>query len=167
MAIGIGGAGGHPDHGFSGTAGAGNTAGTGVEGAYGGAMIGPDSFAGIAPGIGPAGGYKGLSIEAMNNMRGKQEMGAFLQGMSQKYGFDSVRNFITGYMGVVNAPMNPNMDTQDQQNATINNAVRNWGSNLNQNPSYAEQAQNVNVAPAGFGPSQGLGYDYGGWGGQQ
>ena len=55
----------------------GNTAGTGVEGAYGGAMIGPDSFAGIAPGIGPAGGYKGLSIEAMNNMRGKQEMGAF------------------------------------------------------------------------------------------
>ena len=34
---------------FSGTAGAGNTAGTGVEGAYGGAMIGPDSFAGIAP----------------------------------------------------------------------------------------------------------------------
>ena len=54
--------------------------------------------------------------------------------MSQKYGFDSVRNFITGYMGVVNAPMNPNMDTQDQQNATINNAVRNWGSNLNQTP---------------------------------
>ena len=59
------------------------------------------------------------------------------------------------------------MDTQDQQNATINNAVRNWGSNLNQNPSYAEQAQNVNVAPAGFGPSQGLGYDQGDWGGQQ
>jgi|14_taG_2_1085336.scaffolds.fasta_scaffold16098_2 hypothetical protein len=250
MAIGMG-ARGHPDHGFSGTAGAGNTAGTGVEGAYGGAMIGPDSFAGIAPGIGPAGGYKGISIEAMNNMRGKQEMGAFLQGMSKKYGFDSVRNFITGYMGLVNAPVNPNMNAQEQQNAMINNAAQNFSlkealfesphqgfgslhtpgytttrspvtnpeqrayglhaigyspmgyAGMNQNnvglepsldysvagqsfntgifgpnqaelnainqnqPSYAEQAQNVNVAPAGFGPSQGLGYgNYGNFGDQ-
>ena len=210
MAIGMG-ARGHPDHGFSGTAGAGNTAGTGVEGAYGGAMIGPDSFAGIAPGIGPAGGYKGLAANAMNNMRGRREMANFLTGMSQRYGFDSVRNFITGYMGVVNAPVNPNMDTQEQQNSTINNAVRNYTSpnqgtgyglqgygfspmgfagmnelgtpspNTNPNhnlgssfntgvfgPSYAEQAQNVNVAPSGFGPSQGLGYgDSQGWGGDQ
>jgi hypothetical protein len=128
-------------------------------------------------------------------------MAGFLQSMAKEYGFDSVKNFITGYMGIVNAPMNPNMDAQEQQNSTINNAVRNYTSpnqgtgyglqgygfspmgfagmnelgtpspNTNPNhnlgssfntgvfgPSYDEQAQSMNVAPAGFGPSQGLGY---------
>ena len=238
MAISMG-AKGHPDHGFGTLSGPhGHEAGgyTGVESAYGGAMIGPDSFGGLAPGIGPAGGYKGLAANAMKNMRGRQEMAGFLQDMSKKYGFDSVRNFITGYMGIVNAPMNPNMDDKEKQNAIINNAAQNYtkaaqnfnlsglmfesphkgfpvtnpdqkayglhgfgfspmgfqgmnerglgidpavnvGSSfntgifgpsqaelnaINQNqPSYAEQARNMNVAPSGFGPSQGLGYSAG------
>ena len=200
MAISAG-ARGHPDYGIGGPSGiSGHSAGTGLEGAYGGAAIGPDS----RTGMGPAGGYTGLAANAMKNIRGNQEMAGFLQNMSKKYGFDSVRNFIQGYMGVVNAPVNPNMSQQEQQTATINNAVRNYTSpnqgtgyglqgfgfspmgyagmnqlgtpspNTNPNhnlgssfntgifgPSYAEQAQTMDVAPAGFGPSQGLGYNEG------
>jgi len=228
---------GHPDHGIGGGI-SGHSAGTGLEGAYGGAAIGPDS----RTGIGPAGGYTGLTANAMKNIRGRQEMAGFLQNMSKKYGFDSVRNFIQGYMGVVNAPVNPNMSQQEQQNAMINHAAQNFNlsqkdlamiqgalfesphqgyavtnpdqrayglhgygyspmgfAGMNQNnlgidpalnyevagqsfntgifgpsqaelnainqnqPSYAEQARNVSVAPPGFGPSQGLGYSGGGY----
>ena len=197
MAISMGHRGGHPDHGMGGSV-SGHSSGSGMEGPFGGGMRGPDAFGG--KGRTPIGGYTGIAADAMKNIRGRQEMSDFLTGMAQRYGFDSVSNFIQGYMGQVNAPMNPNMDTQEQQNSMINNAVRNYrnppmgnvgmfsvtpeeqgygygipaleydqgifGPNqaelnaINQNqPSYAEQAQNMNVDPMGFGPSQGLGYN--------
>ena len=136
MAINAG-ARGHPDFGIGGPSGiSGHSAGSGMEGAFGGAAIGPDS----RTGMGPAGGYTGLAANAMKNIRGRQEMAGFLQEMSKRYGFDSVRNFITGYMGMVNAPVNPNLDVSQQ---------------------------NMNVAPMGFGPSQGLGLgNYGNFGDQ-
>jgi hypothetical protein len=252
MAISMGHRGGHPDHGMGGSV-SGHSSGSGMEGPFGGGMRGPDAFGG--KGRTPIGGYTGIAADAMKNIRGRQEMSDFLTGMSQRYGFDSVSNFIQGYMGQVNTPMNPNMDTQEQQNAMINNAAQNYtqaaqnfnlsqddlamikglmfesphegfgslhtpgytttrspvtnpeqrayglhgygfspmgfqgmnelglpvegmhniGSSfntgifgpsqaelnaINQNqPSYAEQAQNMNVDPMGFGPSQGLGYN--------
>lgn len=194
MAINIGSRVGHPDHGIGGPSGiSGHSAGSGMESAFGGNRIGPDAFGGM--GITPRGGYTGLAANAMN-IRGRQEMAGFLHNMSKKYGFDSVRNFITGYMGMVETPVNPNLDVSQQQNEMISNAVRNYRNPpmgnvgmfsvpaeeedfgipayeynqgifgpsqaelnaINQNqPSYAEQAQNMNFAPPGFGPSQGLG----------
>ena len=174
MAINAG-ARGHPDFGIGGPAEiSGHSTGSGMEGAFGGAAIGPDS----RTGRGPAGGYTGLAANAMKNIRGRQEMAGFLQEMSKRYGFDSVRNFITGYMGMVNAPVNPNLDVSQQQNAMINNAAQNYTGPSQEayadpsvladaQPSYASQAQNMNVAPMGFGPSQGLGLgNYGNFGDQ-
>jgi len=67
--------GGHPDHGMSGVASQGS-AGTGMESAYGGAAIG-------VPG--------GLAA-------GQNEMGAFLDAMTQRYGPQSVKNFVDNYL---------------------------------------------------------------------
>jgi hypothetical protein len=67
--------GGHPDHGLSGVAGQ-HEAGTGMESEYGGKAIG-------APGGAPA---------------GQNEMGAFLDAMSKRYGPQSVKNFVDGYL---------------------------------------------------------------------
>ena len=67
--------GGHPDHGMSGVASQGS-AGTGMESAYGGAAIG-------VPG--------GMAA-------GQNEMGAFLDAMSQRYGPQSVKNFVDNYL---------------------------------------------------------------------
>ena len=142
MAIGIGGRG-HPDHGMGGTAGSGNTAGTGVEGAFGGPAIGPDSFTGLGVGYG---GYTGpFGQQYSQNMEqryGMNHLHSFLDQMARQYGQQSVRNFVDSYLG--------NIDSQAPMS-----------------PSYSEQAQNLNVAPAGFGPSQGLGLgNYGNFGDQ-
>jgi len=67
--------GGHPDHGLSGVAGQ-NSAGTGMESAFGGQAIG-------VPGGAPA---------------GQNEMGAFLDVMTQRYGPQSVKNFVDNYL---------------------------------------------------------------------
>ena len=67
--------GGHPDHGDDGVAGQ-HEAGTGMESAYGGAAIG-------VPG--------GLAA-------GQNAMGAFLDAMAQRYGIESVTNFVDGYL---------------------------------------------------------------------
>lgn len=67
--------GGHPDHGLSGVAGQ-HSAGTGMESAYGGAAIG-------VPG--------GLAA-------GQNEMGAFLDAMQERYGLESVTNFVNNYL---------------------------------------------------------------------
>ena len=67
--------GGHPDHGMSGVASQGS-AGTGMESAFGGAAIG-------VPGGAPA---------------GQNEMGAFLEAMTQRYGPQSVKNFVDNYL---------------------------------------------------------------------
>jgi hypothetical protein len=67
--------GGHPDHGLSGVAGQ-HSAGTGMESAYGGAAIG-------VPGGAPA---------------GQNAMGAFLDAMTQRYGPQSVKSFVDGYL---------------------------------------------------------------------
>ena len=63
--------GGHPDHGLSGIAGQ-HSAGTGMESAFGGQAIG-------VPGGAP---------------EGQHEMGAFLDVMTQRYGPQSVKNFV-------------------------------------------------------------------------
>ena len=73
MAYGIGA--GHPDHGLSGVAGQ-HSAGTGMESAYGGKAIG-------VPGGAPA---------------GQNAMGAFLDAMTQRYGPQSVKHFVDGYL---------------------------------------------------------------------
>lgn len=67
--------GGHPDHGLSGIAGQ-HSAGTGMESAFGGQAIG-------VPGGAPA---------------GQNEMGAFLDVMTQRYGPQSVKNFVDNYL---------------------------------------------------------------------
>jgi hypothetical protein len=67
--------GGHPDHGMGGVASQGS-AGTGMESAFGGAAIG-------VPGGAPA---------------GQNEMGAFLDAMTQRYGPQSVKNFVDNYL---------------------------------------------------------------------
>lgn len=67
--------GGHPDHGMGGVASQGS-AGTGMESAYGGAAIG-------VPGGAPA---------------GQNSMGAFLDAMTQRYGPQSVKNFVNNYL---------------------------------------------------------------------
>lgn len=67
--------GGHPDHGMSGVASQGS-AGTGMESAYGGAAIG-------VPG--------GMAA-------GQNSMGAFLDAMTQRYGPQSVKSFVDGYL---------------------------------------------------------------------
>lgn len=67
--------GGHPDHGMGGVASQGS-AGTGMESAYGGAAIG-------VPG--------GMAA-------GQNEMGAFLDVMTQRYGPQSVKNFVDNYL---------------------------------------------------------------------
>ena len=67
--------GGHPDHGMSGVASQGS-AGTGMESAFGGAAIG-------VPG--------GMAA-------GQNEMGAFLDAMTQRYGPQSVKSFVDGYL---------------------------------------------------------------------
>ena len=67
--------GGHPDHGMSGTS-TGHEAGSGMESAYGGKAIG-------VPG----------GLEA-----GQNEMSAFLDAMSQRYGMESVTNYIDTYI---------------------------------------------------------------------
>jgi len=138
MAIGISRGGtsrGHPDHGLSGSV-SGHSAGTGMEGALGGAAIGPDA------GLGPIGGYTGFMGQQYNqNMKqryGQHQMHGFLQMMSQKYGYDSMKNFVDSYLGQIDS-MAPK--------------------------SYHEQAQDLNFAPPDFGPSQGLGYSGGHFGG--
>lgn len=67
--------GGHPDHGMGGVASQGS-AGSGMESAYGGAAVG-------VPG--------GLSA-------GQNEMSAFLDFMSSRYGAQSVTNFVDNYL---------------------------------------------------------------------
>ena len=67
--------GGHPDHGMSGTS-TGHEAGSGMESAYGGKAIG-------VPG----------GLEA-----GQNEMSAFLDAMRQRYGMESVTNYIDNYI---------------------------------------------------------------------
>ena len=67
--------GGHPDHGMGGVASQGS-AGSGMESAYGGAAVG-------VPG--------GLSA-------GQNEMSAFLDFMSNRYGAQSVTNFVDNYL---------------------------------------------------------------------
>ena len=67
--------GGHPDHGLSGVAGQ-HEAGTGMESAYGGQAIGV---------------YGGMAA-------GENEMGAFLDAMQERYGLESVTNFIDNYL---------------------------------------------------------------------
>ena len=67
--------GGHPDHGLSGVAGQ-HSAGTGMESAYGGQAIGV---------------YGGLAA-------GQNEMGAFLDAMQERYGLESVTNFVNNYL---------------------------------------------------------------------
>ena len=67
--------GGHPDHGLSGVAGQ-HSAGTGMESAYGGQAIGV---------------YGGLAA-------GQNEMGAFLDSMQERYGLESVTNFVNNYL---------------------------------------------------------------------
>jgi len=67
--------GGHPDHGLSGISGQ-HSAGTGMESAFGGPAIG-------VPGGAPA---------------GQNEMGAFLDAMTQRYGPQSVKNFVDNYL---------------------------------------------------------------------
>lgn len=67
--------GGHPDFGMGGVASQGS-AGTGMESAYGGAAIG-------VPGGAPA---------------GQNAMGAFLDAMTQRYGPQSVKSFVDGYL---------------------------------------------------------------------
>ena len=136
MAISAG-ARGHPDHGIGGPSGiSGHEAGTGVESNLGGSMIGPDS----RTGMGPVGGYTGFFGQQYNqnmqNRYGQHQMHNFLQMMAQKYGHQSVRNFVDSYMG--------NIDSMSPQTM-----------------SYHEQAQELNFAPPGFGPAQGLGYDEG------
>lgn len=132
MAISAQGRGGHPDHGMSGSV-SGHSAGSGQEGALGGAAIGPDSSFG-----GPFGGYTGYFGQQYNqnmqNRYGQHQMHDFLQMMSQKYGYDSMKNFVDSYLN--------NVD-------------------IFETPSYAQQVQDLNFAPPGFGPSQGLGYNEG------
>lgn len=67
--------GGHPDHGLSGTS-TGHEAGTGMESAYGGQAIGV---------------YGGMAA-------GQNEMGAFLDAMKERYGLESVTNFVDNYL---------------------------------------------------------------------
>ena len=67
--------GGHPDHGMGGTASQGS-AGSGMESAYGGQAIGV---------------YGGKA--ACQN-----EMGSFLDAMQERYGLESVTNFIDNYL---------------------------------------------------------------------
>lgn len=67
--------GGHPDHGMGGVASQGS-AGSGMESAYGGAAVG-------VPG--------GLAA-------GQNEMSAFLDFMSSRYGAQSVTNFVDNYL---------------------------------------------------------------------
>lgn len=67
--------GGHPDHGMGGVGGQ-HSAGSGMESAYGGAAVG-------VPG--------GLSA-------GQNEMSAFLDFMSSRYGAQSVTNFVDNYL---------------------------------------------------------------------
>lgn len=67
--------GGHPDHGLSGVAGQ-HSAGTGMESEYGGQAIGV---------------YGGLAA-------GQNEMGAFLDAMQERYGLESVTNFVNNYL---------------------------------------------------------------------
>ena len=67
--------GGHPDHGMSGTS-TGHEAGSGMESAYGGKAIGV---------------YGGLEA-------GQNEMSAFLDAMLQRYGMESVTNYIDTYI---------------------------------------------------------------------
>ena len=67
--------GGHPDHGMSGVASQGS-AGTGMESAYGGQAIGV---------------YGGMAA-------GQNEMGAFLDAMQERYGLESVTNFVNNYL---------------------------------------------------------------------
>ena len=67
--------GGHPDHGLSGVAGQ-HSAGTGMESAYGGQAIGV---------------YGGLAA-------GQNVMGAFLDAMQERYGLESVTNFVNNYL---------------------------------------------------------------------
>ena len=67
--------GGHPDHGMSGVASQGS-AGTGMESAYGGQAIGV---------------YGGMAA-------GQNEMGAFLDAMRERYGLESVTNFVNNYL---------------------------------------------------------------------
>jgi hypothetical protein len=74
--------GGHPDHGLSGVAGQ-HSAGTGMESAYGGPAIG-------VPGGAPA---------------GQNAMGAFLDAMTQRYGPQSVKNFVDNYLSRQQARM--------------------------------------------------------------
>lgn len=134
-----GGYAGHPDFGISGALNSfGNVVGTanqhaaptGFESALGGSMRGPDSFFG-----GPVGGYTGFFGQQYNqNMKqryGQHQMHDFLKMMSQKYGHKSMKNFVDSYLGQIDS-MAPK--------------------------SYHEQAQELNFAPMGFGPSQGLGY---------
>jgi hypothetical protein len=67
--------GGHPDHGLSGTS-SGHAAGSGMESAYGGKAIG-------LPG----------GVEA-----GQNEMSAFLDLMQQRYGIESVTNYMENFL---------------------------------------------------------------------
>ena len=67
--------GGHPDHGMGGTASQGS-AGSGMESAYGGQAIGV---------------YGGKAA-------GQNEMGSFLDAMQERYGLESVTNFIDNYL---------------------------------------------------------------------
>jgi hypothetical protein len=67
--------GGHPDHGMSGTS-TGHEAGSGMESEYGGQAIGV---------------YGGLES-------GQNEMSAFLDAMRQRYGMESVTNYIDTYI---------------------------------------------------------------------
>ena len=67
--------GGHPDHGLSGTS-SGHEAGSGMESAYGGKAIG-------LPG----------GVEA-----GQNEMSAFLDLMQQRYGIESVTNYMENFL---------------------------------------------------------------------
>jgi len=172
--------GGHPDHGLSGVAGQ-NSAGTGMESAFGGQAIG-------VPGGAPA---------------GQNEMGAFLDVMTQRYGPQSVKNFVDNYLtkqqkrmdemmeqmrgpfppggrrafggmpspgtavatAVNSPPVSPELDMSGRmtpaQLAALDAAQRNTNNFTNFSEAYSNPSVLADAMPApNYGPQYGGGGDY-------
>ena len=183
MAIGMGARGGHPDHGMGGTAGAGNAAGTGAESAYGGSaqhnMTG-SAFGNFNTGFGPAPfqGFGQYSPYGASRYDQKQtEFKSFLDNMAMTYGMPAVENFMDMMSNNPNAfqHFDPRGFSLDTGHSTLSNPMANphfdgpmgfappAAPNRPTPMTYSQQMPDM--APPGFGPSQGLGLgNYGSYG---